>query len=241
MTTEIITFNYDGVEIPVELMRKKVKHLRLRVLPGGRVLLSAPLLYSGERIDAFLTENREWIRKHHEKRGARVGYIEMPFLNGDGTVCYLGVTRRFRAFPALHDEVLVFPDEIIVRYKGKPSRIEKVYMEYLTAAATEFFTRRMQHFLPPFTRRGVSRPTVKVKRYRSKWGICFPTRGEIVINLHLMKADPSYIDYVILHEMTHLLYHGHGNDFYAFLLHVLPDARERKKRLNEGVPLRGSV
>ena len=66
-----------------------------------------------------------------------------------------------------------------------------------------------------------------------------PSTGEITLNLHLIKAEPKYIDYVIVHELTHLLYRGHGKRFYSMLLRVMPDARERKKELNKGVVVDG--
>ena len=237
---EIITVKYEnGESIPVEVTQKKMKHMRMRVLSGGRVVLSAPLFYTRASIDAFIESHRDWLYRNHVERARRIGYIEMPFLPSDGRVYYLGVPRRLRTMSTLLDEVVVFPDEIIVRHKRGEERVEKVYMEYLTAAAEAFFNRRMEHFLPAFIRRGARRPTLKVKRFRAKWGVCNPSTGEIALNLHLIKADPKYIDYVIVHEMTHLLYHGHGKGFYSFLLRVMPDARERKKELNKGVVVDG--
>ena len=237
---EIITLQYaSGESVPIELTRKNMKHMRMRVLPGGRVLLSAPLLSPRARIDAFIESHRDWIYTHHFEGEKRLGYIEMSFLPSDGMVYYLGVPRRLRTMPTIRDEVLVFPDEIIVRHKRGAERVEKVYMEYLTAAAMELFTKRMEYFLPVFIKCGARRPTLKVKRFRAKWGVCDPTRGEITLNLHLIKADLKYIDYVIVHEMTHLLYRGHGKGFYSFLLRVMPDARERKKELNKCIVVDG--
>ena len=110
---EIITLQYaSGESIPIELTRKNMKHMRMRVLPGGRVLLSAPLLSPRARIDAFIESHRDWIYTHHFEGEKRLGYIEMPFLPSDGMVYYLGVPRRLRTMPTIRDEVLVFPDEI---------------------------------------------------------------------------------------------------------------------------------
>ena len=235
---EIISLTYDdGEVIPVEFTRKNMCHIRLRALPGGRILLSAPRLSPRAKVDDFLTQNKDWIRKHHAKRTQNLGYVEMPFLFKDGTAYYLGVRRRVSVLVSREDRVDVTPDEIVIRCKRSLDRAEKVYVKYLSEEAMELFTRAMERWMPLFATRGVRPPTIKVRCYRSKWGTCFPTKGEIVMNLHLIKADPAYTDYVMLHEMTHLLYFGHGKKFYSFLLRAMPDARERRRRLNEGVRL----
>ena len=235
---ETITLHYaDGESIPVELSRKRMKHIRLRALPGGRILLSAPLFISTERIDAFLVQNKDWVYRHHFEKASRLGYIEMPFVLESGEAYYLGVKRRIVGVPSTRDEVIVGDGEIFVRYKGSTDRVEKVYMAFLQRSAKALFQGAMERWLPLFTERGIRPPTVTFRRYRAKWGTCFFEKGLIVMNLHLIKADPSFTDYVMLHEMTHLIYHGHGKRFYAFLLRAMPDARERKKRLSEGVRL----
>ena len=233
---EIITLRFDdGEVIPVEFTRKKMRHIRLRVLSGGRVVVSAPRLTPRVAVLAFLEYHKEWIYKHRTQKGQGQSYIDLPFLSEDGTAYYLGVKRQVRAVLSEKDGVEVAEDEIVVFCRKSLDRKERVYAGFLLRSAMEVFEDAMKRWLPLFTRRGVQPPVVKIRRYRSKWGTCFPTRGEIVMNLHLIKADPSYIDYVMLHEMTHLLYSGHGKAFYAFLLRAMPDAKERRKRLNEGV------
>ncbi|MBO7390784.1 MAG: DUF45 domain-containing protein [Clostridia bacterium] len=235
---EIITLRYAGGEsIPVELTRKRMKHIRLRVLSGGRVLLSAPLFAARDRIDAFLDEHKEWVYRHYSEKSRRLGYIEMPFILESGEAYYLGVKRKIVGIASTRDSVEIGEREIIVRYKGRAERLARVYMNHIARAAKYLFTRAMERWLPLFSSRGVNAPKIKVRRYRSKWGACFYAEGEIVMNLHLIKADPIYTDYVMLHELTHFLYHGHGKRFYAFLLRAMPDARERKRMLNAGVPV----
>ena len=127
---EIITVKYEnGESIPIELTRKNMKHIRMRVLSGGRVVLSAPLFYTRASIDAFIESHRDWLYRNHVERARRIGYIEMPFLPSDGRVYYLGVPRRLRTMSTLLDEVVVFPDEIIVRHKrGEERELEVASM-----------------------------------------------------------------------------------------------------------------
>ena len=233
---EIITLKYaDGETVSIELTRKRMKHIRMRVLSGGRVVLSAPFLIARAKIDAFINEHRDWIYRHHFDKERRLGYIEMPFLLESGEAYYLGVKRRVIPVPSAKDGVEIDDESIVVYYKGSADRVERVYMNYVAREAKKLFDRALARWLPLFSERGVQAPTVKVRRYRAKWGTCFYTRGEIGMNLHLIKADPAYTEYVMLHELTHFLYHGHGKRFHAFVLRAMPDARERKKKLNEGI------
>ena len=231
---ETIRLQHNGVAVDVELTRKRMRTIRVRVLSGGRVVASAPIRMTKERVEAFLLSRREWIIKNHLKQQSRNGFIEMPFAQA-GQAYYLGVKRKFVAAAAAKDDVEVAPDAVYVFYKGAPERALRVYEAFLRREAAARFTRLVDKWMPVFSSVGVKRPSLKVRAYKAKWGTCFPTRGEIVMNLHLIKAEESLSDYVVLHEMTHLIYRGHGKDFYAFMLRLMPDAKQRRARLNAGV------
>ena len=70
---------------------------------------------------------------------------------------------------------------------------------------------------------------------RTLWGSCAPAKGKITLNEYLLKADIRCIQYVILHELTHLIYPKHNKEFYDFLTIQMPDWVERKARLDTEV------
>lgn len=67
------------------------------------------------------------------------------------------------------------------------------------------------------------------------WGSSIPKKNRITLNEYLLKANIRYIEYVVLHELTHLLYPNHNSDFYDFLTSQMPDWKERKKQLDTEV------
>ena len=67
---------------------------------------------------------------------------------------------------------------------------------------------------------------------KTMWGNCNPTKSIITLNKYLLKASELGIEYVIIHEMTHLLYPKHNSEFYNFLTIQMPDWRERKQQLD---------
>ena len=70
---------------------------------------------------------------------------------------------------------------------------------------------------------------------KTLWGSCSVNRGIITLNFYLIKAGIPYIDYVVLHELTHFLYPNHSKQFYMFLSNYMPDWKERKQVLDQDI------
>ena len=83
-----------------------------------------------------------------------------------------------------------------------------------------------------FKKYNIELPTIKIKKMKTMWGNCNPFKKIVTFNEYLFKANLLGIQYVILHEMTHLLYPKHNNDFYDFLTIHMPNWKERKKMLD---------
>lgn len=83
-----------------------------------------------------------------------------------------------------------------------------------------------------FKKYGVDKPALYVRKMKTLWGSCTPSKNKITLNQYLLKADLRCIQYVVLHELTHLLYPYHNTDFYNFLTIQMPDWKERKKQLD---------
>jgi predicted metal-dependent hydrolase len=84
---------------------------------------------------------------------------------------------------------------------------------------------------PLISRQGVPFPEIKVRKMKRRWGSC-QTNGCITLNLRLIQASIPYIDYVMIHELCHLVEPNHSRRFYALLDALLPDWRGRRERLN---------
>ena len=78
---------------------------------------------------------------------------------------------------------------------------------------------------------GVKAGTLAYRNMKSRWGSCQPTTGRICINVRLALYPPECLEYVVVHELCHLLVHGHGPDFHALMDRVMPDWRKRRAKL----------
>ena len=95
---------------------------------------------------------------------------------------------------------------------------------------------RLAEAIPPLVARwesalGVQVSAWGIKRMKTRWGSCNTVTGRIWLNLELVRHPPECLDYVVLHEVAHLVERGHGDRFKALLAHHMPDWKARRQRL----------
>ena len=226
--------------IDLELTRKRVKNVNLRIHPpDGRVTVSAPLRMSEARIAEFVTAKADWIRRHQARIAALPPRLELRYETGEEHR-FLGVGQRLEVRPAtgqrpgaeaVEERILVHARDTHDHAEVK-RHLDRLYRRELHA--------RLDELVPAWSARlGVPTQTVRIRAMKRKWGACRPQRRDIVFNLELAKQPPAAIDYVVLHELAHLLEPSHGPRFQAILSEHLPDWRAVETALNGRVTTRG--
>jgi predicted metal-dependent hydrolase len=226
----------EGLE--VELSRKRVRNLHLSVHPpDGRVRISAPLRASDRSIARFVRENLDWVAGHRariaeEERRAAPRPVVLRGEDGEvwsrfGQALRLTVVER----PG-RPRVLITPERRLVLMvpMGAPSDVRLAALERwqrreLRGAAS----RMIEHWSP---RLDVAPQFLGIKRMRTRWGTCVPQRGRIWLSLALASREPAQVEYVVVHELVHLLEGSHGRRFVALMDTHLPDWRARKEALD---------
>ena len=133
-----------------------------------------------------------------------------------------------------HPHVVKLARGYLYVYTPKPHdrpQIQQLVEAWYTAQAQRVFPERLRAMLPRFAHLGVSEPELVVKLLDARWGSCTGS-GTITLNVRLMQVPKPFIDYVITHELCHLVEHNHGKRFYQLLDRMLPDWRERRQELN---------
>lgn len=115
------------------------------------------------------------------------------------------------------------------------SKVWNLFESWWRKQAKAILQKRAEHWYPIIEKYGVAMPKVAVRKMKTLWGSCSVNRGAITLNFYLIKARMPYIDYVILHELTHFLYPNHSKQFYMFLSNYMPDWKERKCILDQEV------
>ena len=220
-------------DLPVEIVKKKIKNLHLAVLPpDGRVRVSAPETLSDEAIILFTKTKIGWIRKQQEKFQHQPRQTERQYVSGEtlyvwGKQYFLQVDYSYRgnALALSGDKAL-----LTVRKESTAKQREAFVNEWYRGLLKE----QIEKYLPLWEQRtGLHCSTWQTKYMTTRWGTCNTKSGKIWLNLQLAKKPPECLEYVILHELTHLKIRNHGNDFVACMDVHMPYWREIRKKLND--------
>ena len=110
---------------------------------------------------------------------------------------------------------------------------QKMFLKWWKQEAERVLTQELDALYEKvFKKYQVPKPSIHIRKMKTLWGSCTPSKSKITFNSHLYKANIRCIQYVVLHELTHLLYPNHSKQFYDFLTIHMPDWQERKKQLD---------
>lgn len=237
MAEQLRIVSYKDSKIEYYLTRKQVKNINLRIRGSdGTVRVSANQAVDEKFIDEFVVSNGEHILKTLEKLKIRSN--EATKLKG-GSLCN-------------GDELLLLGKKYIIRVEksGKNSVVHNNTYFILRLNNTESYTAKRQLLdyalnnlrnmiyneiidknFPVFEKLGKERPKLIIKSSVSRWGYCQPEKGIIMMNEQLISVPKPLIEYLVLHELTHLIYPNHSRDFWNFMSKLMPDCRIRRKQL----------
>jgi predicted metal-dependent hydrolase len=219
-------------DIAIAVVHKNIKNIHLRIYPpAGNVLISAPLRMNIDTIRVFAISKLDWIEKHQQKIRSRVRETPREFVDREGHYlwgkCYpidlLELAARSR-IELRHDVLLL----------QVPSGTDIVKKR---AIFDEFYRQQMEAAIPPLIDKwerlmGVTVTSFSVRKMKTKWGSCTPSLGTIRFNLELAKKPIECLEYVIVHELAHLLEPSHNYRFIALMDAFLPEWRCDRDELN---------
>ena len=219
-------------DISIDVEWKKIKNIHLRVCPpDGRVRISAPVRVDSVILRGFAESKLDWVRKQQARiRGSKPPEPE-EFVSGEvhlfgGEHFVLEVAER-----VAKPEVIL--DGNIMRLYVRPGTT----VEKRQAVLEEFYRAQLRKALPAIITGWERVMNVRVndfgiKRMKTRWGTCNRKVGRIWINLELAKRSPECLEYIVVHEMVHLIERGHNAIFYGHMDRFLPQWHLIKKELN---------
>lgn len=224
----------DNTIVTVFIERKRVKNHYIKILPDLKVVACIPLNMDINFIYNFIEKNKKWIQKHLDKyKKINNDNIKDNLSNG-GIVKILDSQYIVYIYESNKNSIVIDGFNIYI-YSTKSNDISfvtKQYNNYLKEKSIILFQETINKFWPIFQKYNLTFPTIKVKAMKSKWGSCRPSSSQITLNLHLYKTSMQCIEYVVLHELTHLVHHGHKKRFYSFLAKYMPNYQEIEKELD---------
>ena len=220
-------------DIQITLERKNIKNMYLRVLPpNGEVKVSAPLLLSDEDILEFIKSRRDWILKKQEL--ILKNKIKAPLKYTTGEKHYLwGKEYLLQLIKNEKIKKVIVDKEKGILYLPVPNRST---IEKREKILNDFYRKELQNAIPPVLSKcskivGKNPKDVSVRKMKN-WGNC-KKDGRITLNLNLAKKDPICLEYVMIHELCHLIEFNHGKKFKELMDKFCPNWKKIKKILNE--------
>lgn len=223
------------IEVLVE--RKKIKNIRLRVLPDGIVKLSVPLGVAEPWIDDYLQKSFSWIEKSLAYFKDREDHRAETVIENGTHVYILGRQLIVKVELANIYHIEQSEDSVYIKSPviDSPQALQKQYERWLHTQSKNYFITVIDKWYPVIAPHGFEKPRLQVRKMKTRWGSCSPAHKKINLNLNLYKARPDCVEYVVLHELGHFLHPRHDKAFYDFLTLHMPDWQERKKILNYGI------
>ena len=228
----------DGVEIrvsglAVQVVRKDIKNLHLGVYPpNGRVRVAVPLRVSDDAVRLAVVGKLGWIKKQRARFEALPRQSERDMVSGESHY-FLGRRYRLRVVELQKTGAVVIRGtstlELHTRPESDPKARERILQRW--------YRERLRELVPPLLSKWEAILDVRfsawgIKRMKTRWGTCNVAAGRIWLNLELAKKPPSCLEYILVHEMVHLVERHHTDRFRQNMDRFMPQWRLHRDELN---------
>jgi len=222
--------------IEVLIVRKPIKNLHLSVLPpAGRVRVTSPEDMKDDAIRTLIATRLPWIKRQQGKFAGQERQTKRDYVSGESHYFF---GKRYRLELVYKDDVpavfLKGKNKIILQVRPK-SPIAKRH-EVMTEWYRKQFHPVVESLITKWEKKiGVRTTHWGIKQMKTRWGTCNHKRGRILINLELAKKPMHCVEYVVVHELLHLIEKKHSEKFVALMTKHVPKWRSIKDELNSFV------
>jgi predicted metal-dependent hydrolase len=229
--TDSVRWGHTKIDFTYEFARRKT--MAISVHPDLTVTVKVPEGTPIEGIKEKVLKRAPWIQSC--RREFELYLPKQPprrYTNGESHR-YLGRQYRLKADQGEMDSVKCLRGYLWVTTKGEPTpkRVQTLLEGWYREHARKIFGDSFSSCFQKAARTGIPQPTLVIRKMSNRWGSCSPS-SRIMLNLELIKASRECIDYVMIHELCHMKERHHGPRFWKLLEKLMPDFRERKKKLN---------
>ena len=229
MFSKITTLEIDGIQ--AQITWKKIKNCYIRLLPPeGRVQISAPHKMSNKAVKALFLERLDWIRAKQKMIQNRPIPQPLHFLDGEEHF-FLGMPYHLQIQHSYRKRQPAISGEALFLYLNKQGTID-----YREQILYQWYRHELEKIIPPLIKKWEPILDVKVSEWRirkmkTRWGTCNTVAHRIWLNLELIKKPYKCIEYVLVHELVHLLEPSHNKRFYTLMDHYLPGWQQQRQQL----------
>lgn len=236
MNTHEVVYGKKTIKFMLE--RKKVKNVNLNIKINGDIVVTANDEVPLNFIKDFILRKASWIIKQikYYKAYEVKDKPEKELVSGE-SIKYLGKQYRLKIVESEQEYVKYLRGYIYLYVKDRNNykKKEQLLNSWFDFKCKYIFNSIYKEIYPIVKKYNVPEININIRKMRTRWGSCMQQKNTIILNKDLIKAPKYCIKYVILHELVHMIYKEHNNEFYDFLFTLMPDWKERKRILDEEV------
>ena len=204
----------NDITYPIEIIYKNNKNMYLRIKDGPKIEITAPIRTTEKTIKKFIETNINYIAKNVIKK-------QQLQNKKSGKFEYLG-----HYYDILYTGKYGVTLTDTTAYIGKNTNVDNWYKKEAKEMFKEYYDECFKTF-----REASLKPDLKIRKMKSKWGVCNITKNTITLNQELIKLEPACLIYVIYHELSHLRHHNHSKEFWNLVEVYVPNYKEIRKHM----------
>ena len=225
------TISYGKTEINYVLLMMNRKSLEIAVHPDKSVVVKAPETSALEVIEEKVKKRSRWIKRQiayfnqFDPRTPRRTHV------GGESHLYLGRKYRLKIQTSDKDKVLLKNGYFCIEATSNiPNHVEQLMDNWYRRHAKMHLSKIFDNCWEDFKKGDLSKPNLKLQKMDKRWG-SLSGKGQLTLNINLIQTPKECIEYVVIHELCHLIHHNHGVEFYRLLDRTQPDWMNRKHKL----------
>lgn len=203
-----------GTKYPVIIEKKKNKNTYIRVTEDLEIHVTTSFLARDKMIQKLLQENESAIISMLNKKRKELERKEKFY--------YFGKNYDIIIIPTV-EEVMVDENSFVI---PNEHALEVYLKKQMKEVFTEHYNQLYELFDEP-----ISKPTLKFRKMKTRWGVCNRRNHTITLNTNLLEYDTKYLDYVIIHELSHLVHFDHSKAFWEVVSKYCPDYRTLRREM----------
>jgi predicted metal-dependent hydrolase len=232
MITETHHIKVNG--LLVNIVRKEIKNLHLGVYPpDGRVRVAAPLAVSDEAVRLAVVDKLGWIKRRQARFQAQPRQGKREMINGESHY-FLGQRYRLRLIEHSGAAKVAVRNTATIELYARSTSSTR----YRERVLQDWYRQQLIELIPPLIEKwqgilGVECAGWRIRRMKTRWGTCSTETGRISLNLELAKKPIQCLEYIIAHELVHLIERRHNDLFVSLMSEYLPQWRLHRQLLND--------
>lgn len=209
----------------IKIIRSRRRTLALEVAKDASLVVQAPFFLPLRYIQKFIQQKKRWIEKRR-KEILKNKIAEKSFVEGEEFL-YLGETYKLKIVD-WQEKPLTFKDSFNLS-RGEIDRAKDLFEEWYKKRAFEVMSERVIYYSSIF---GLKYNRIRISKASKRWGSCSSTKN-LNFNWRLIMAPLEVIDYVVIHELSHLVEQNHSKKFWGLVGKIMSDYKNHKKWLKD--------